>query len=56
MKTVKTRSNFYLNKSEVATLRKLKTKTGLPHSLIIRLAIALIEKKFNQEGNLNLIN
>lgn len=54
--TKKTRSNFYLNKSEVETLRRLKVKTGLSHSLLIRLAVVLIEKKFETEGNLKLVD
>jgi len=56
MKAEKTRSNFYLNKTELETLRQLKSKTGLSHSLIIRMAIVLIEKKFQSKGNLNLFN
>lgn len=50
----KTRSNFYINESELNILRRLKAKTGLSHSIMIRLAIALIEKKFNRQGFLNI--
>ena len=56
MRSEKIRSNFYLNKSELETLRRLKVKTGLSHSLLIRLAVVLIEKKFNRKGNLKLID
>lgn len=56
MKMKKIRSNFYISRTDLETLRRLKIKTGLSHSLLIRLAVVLIEKKFNKQGNLKLVD
>jgi hypothetical protein len=54
MKSTKTRSNFYLNNSEIEILQKLKIKTGISKSQLIRFAILLIDKTFKKNNSIKL--
>jgi len=57
MNTSKTRTirTFSLTEIELDRLNELKIKTGFSHSLLIRLAIELLDKNFKKRKNILIV-